>query len=132
MSSSLSVSLWNIYNCVTLSLKLPMDSKGIESSSSNFFSFSNVTLDFHIYIARQSATLTKISKWCFVWQYKYGWLLLHIGNYVLLQKYLFYNDCLDLRWSIVVKKWNDIPSQTGLSNHYSWKHNIYSKYVLLS
>ena len=26
------------------------------------------------------------------------------------------NDCLDSCWSIVVKKWNDIPSQTGLSN----------------
>ena len=26
------------------------------------------------------------------------------------------NDCLDSCWSIVVKKWNDIPPQTGLSN----------------
>ena len=31
--------------------------------------------------------------------------------------------------SIVVKKWNDIPSQIGLSNYYSRKHNTSSRYV---
>ena len=38
---------------------------------------------------------------CFVWQYEYQCLPLHIE--ILLQKYLFYNDCLDSCWSTVVK-----------------------------
>ena len=36
-----------------------------------------------------------------------------------LQKYLFCNDCLHSCWPNVAKKWNDIPSKTGLSNYYS-------------
>ena len=31
--------------------------------------------------------------------------------WILLQKYLFYNDCLESCWSIVVKKWNYMPSK---------------------
>ena len=34
-------------------------------------------------------------------------------------KILVLQYCLDSCWSIVAKKWNDIPSQTGLSNYYS-------------
>ena len=70
----------------------------------------------------------KIPKWCFVWQYKYGCLSLHIEIEIFLQKYLFYNNCLESYWSIVVKKWNDIPSQKGLSNCYPYKHDTYSRY----
>ena len=34
-------------------------------------------------------------------------------------RYLFYNDCLDLCWFLIVRRWNDIASQTGLSIHFS-------------
>ena len=64
-----------LYN---LSLKLPMDSKCIEASSSKSISFLNVRGGFHIYDARQKATLKKMSKWCFVCQYEYGCLPLLI------------------------------------------------------
>ena len=69
-----------IYPLVQLSsLKLPMDSQCIQASSSKSISVPNVREGFHIYTARQSATLTKISKWCFVWQYGYGCLPSHIN-----------------------------------------------------
>ena len=126
------------FNCGTCwvrqlsSLKLPMNSQCIQPTISKSISVSNVRADFPIYIARQSATLTKLSKWCFVWQCEYGCLLLHTEILILLQKFLFYTDCLDSCWSIAVKKRNDIPSQKGLSNYYSKKHNTYSRHVLLS
>ena len=94
-----------------MSLKLPMDSQCIQASNSKSTSVPNVSRDFYINIARQGATLTKMLKWCFVWQYEYGSLSLHITVKILLQKYLFNNGCLDSCWSIVVKKWNDISSQ---------------------
>ena len=56
-----------------------------------------------------------LSKCCFVWQYEYTCLCLHIYIWILPLKYLFYNDFLDSCWSIVVKKWNDIRSQKSLS-----------------
>ena len=77
-----------------------MDFQCIQASSSKSISLPNVRTDFHIYIARQSATLTKMFK-CFAWQYEYQCLPLHIE--ILLQKFLFYNDCLDSCWSTVVK-----------------------------
>ena len=102
--------LWN-YRCHGLAC--------IQASSLKSISVPNVRGDFHIYTAMQSATLTKTSKWCFVWQYEYGCLPFHIEIWIILQKYLLYNDCLDSCWSIAVKKWNDIPSQIGLANYYS-------------
>ena len=75
-SFSLIVGLWKMY--MFLLLKLPMDSQWIQASSSKRISIPNVRKDFHIYLARRSATLAKMSKWCFVWQYEYGYLPLHI------------------------------------------------------
>ena len=72
------------FNCGTYSIrqlssfKLPMDSQCIQVSSSKSISVPNVRIDSHIYIARESASLKKMSKWCFVSQYEYGvlkWLL---------------------------------------------------------
>ena len=84
-----------IYLIVQLSsLKLPMDSQCIQASSSKSISVSNVREDFHIYIARQSTTLTKMPKWCFVWQYEYGCLPLHIRIWILLQKKLVLHTLL--------------------------------------
>ena len=31
-----------------------------------------------------------------------------------LKKYLFYNDCLDSCWSVIVKKRNDLPKKVCL------------------
>ena len=45
-----------------LSLKLPMDSPCIQATNSKSISVPNITGDFHIYTARQSSTLTKVSK----------------------------------------------------------------------
>ena len=59
-----------------LSFKLPMDSQCIQASSLKSISVPNIRGDFHIHIAVQNATLTK----CFVWQYEYGCLPLHILN----------------------------------------------------
>ena len=59
----------------------------MQPSSSNSISVPDVRGDFNIYIVRQSATLTKISKWCFVWQYEYGSLPL------LKSKFFFKNTC---------------------------------------
>ena len=73
-----------------------------------------------------------MSKWYLVWQREYGRLSLYIEIEILLQNYFFYNDCLDSCWSIVDKKWNDMPSQKDLSSYYSYNHNKSSKYVLLS
>ena len=97
------------FNCGTYpirqlsSLKLPMDSQSIQTTSSKSISVLNVRTDFPIYIAKQSGTLTKMLKWCFAWQCEYGCLPLHIEIQILLQKYLFYNDCLDSSWSIKIK-----------------------------
>ena len=66
-----------IYPIIHLSsLKLPMDSQCIQTSSKSI-SVSSVRGDFDVYIARYSANLTKISKWYIVWQYEYGCLPLH-------------------------------------------------------
>ena len=75
-----------------LSLKLPMDSQCIQASSS--ISVPNVRRDFHIYFARQSATLTKMSKLCFVWQYEYGCFpllteILNSSSKILVLQWLF-------------------------------------------
>ena len=107
-----------IYPIVQISsLKVPIHSQWIQASSSKSISFLNVRGDFHIYTARQSPTFDEMtSKWCFLWQCEYGCLHLHIEIEIFLQKYLFYSDCLDSCWSIVVKKWNDMPSRKGLSN----------------
>ena len=77
-----------------------MDFQCIQASSSKSISLPNVRRDFHISIARQSVTLTKMFK-CFVWQYEYQCLPLHIE--ILVHKYLFYSDCLDSRLSTAVK-----------------------------
>ena len=45
-----------------LSLKMPMDSQCIDATSFKRISVPNVMGDFHIYTARESATLTKMSK----------------------------------------------------------------------
>ena len=108
-----------------LSLKLPMASQWIQASSSKIISIPNVRKDFHIYLARQSATLAKMLKWCFVWQYEYGYLPLHIEIQILLQKYLFYNYWLDSCWFVVVKKRNDLISLESFSLYYSYKHNTF-------
>ena len=51
----------------------------------------------------------KIPKWCFVWQYKYGCLSLHIG--------------IMLVYCSQKVKW--YPSQKGLSNCCPYKHDTY-------
>ena len=71
--------LWN-YRCHGLAC--------IQASSLKSISVLNVRGDFHIYTAMQSATLTKMSKWCFVWQYEYGCL-----PFVLKFKLFFKNIC---------------------------------------
>ena len=43
-------------------------------------------------------------KYCFLWQFEHSCFPLHVEIQIL-QKYLFYNDCLDSCWPIVVKKW---------------------------
>ena len=106
------------------SLKLPMNSQCIQATGSKSIYGPNAKRDFPIYTTRQSTTLTKMSKWCFVAMWIWissltYWNLNSSSKILVLQKYLFYNDCLDLCWSIVVKKWNDITSQIGLSNYYS-------------
>ena len=66
------------FNCWTYQirqlsfLKLPMDSQCIQATSSKNISVPNVRTDFPIYIAMQSGTLTKMSKWCFVWQWHFN------------------------------------------------------------
>ena len=70
---------WRTYPIRQLSsLKLPMDSQCIQASSSKSIFVPNVRRNFQIYISRQSATLKKMSKWYFVWQYQYGCVPLHI------------------------------------------------------
>ena len=61
---SYSVSIYcEVYPILQLSsLKLPMDLQCIQASSLKSISVPNVRGDFHIYTARQSATLTKMSK----------------------------------------------------------------------
>ena len=54
-----------------------MDLQCIQASSSKSISVPNVRGEFHIYTASQSASLTKMSKLYFVWQYEYGCLPLH-------------------------------------------------------
>ena len=100
-----------IYTIVQLSsLKLSMDLQWIQASSLKSISIPNVPQVLHIYTARKSATLTKMSE-CFVGQYEYGYFF-----------YKYRNNCSRMTvscWSIEVKKWNNIPSRTGLSNYYS-------------
>ena len=58
--------IFGIYSIAELlSLKLPMYSQYIQTNSSKDISVPNVWGYFHIYIARESATLTKTSRWCF-------------------------------------------------------------------
>ena len=58
-----------------------------------------------------------------------GNLNMDVSPYMLKFKLFFKNTCSKMTawtWSIVVKKWNDIPSQKGFSNYCSNKHNTYS------
>ena len=50
----------------------------MQASCLKSISVPNVRGDFYIYIARDSATLTKMSKLYFVWQYEYGRIPLHM------------------------------------------------------
>ena len=83
------------FNCGTYpirqlsSLKLPMDSQCIQATSSKSTSVKNIRRNSPIYIARQSAALTKMSKWCFVWQCEYG----DVSPYILKFKFFFKNTC---------------------------------------
>ena len=55
-----------------------MDLQSIQASCLKSISVPNVRGDFYIYIARDSDTLTKMSKLYFVWQYEYGRIPLHM------------------------------------------------------
>ena len=80
---------YGIYPIVQLSsLKLSIDSQCIQATSSKSISLPSVRGNLYIYTGRQSATLTKMSKWCSVWQYEYGCL-----PYILKFKFFFNNTC---------------------------------------
>ena len=97
-----------------------MDLQCIQASGLKSTSVPNVRGDFHIYITRQSAR-HKCQN-----DILYGNMNIDFFAYTFKFKFIFKNtcstmtvDCLDSSWSIVVKKSNDIPSQTGLSDYLS-------------
>ena len=57
-----------------------------------------------------------------------------VSPYILKFKFFFKNTFSTMTaWIHVgILQSKTIPFQTGLANYYSWKHNTYSRYVLLS